>query len=73
MASHAPPTRRSSDPDPLVTVHRGRATVHKTWPPVPCSAPFVERLIRTIRREYLDHVRVWKVEALTLERDRFRA
>jgi hypothetical protein len=31
----------------------------KTVPLVPCSHPFVERLIGTIRREYLDHVLFW--------------
>jgi hypothetical protein len=31
----------------------------KTVPFVPCSHPFVERLIGTIRREYLDHLWFW--------------
>jgi putative transposase len=31
----------------------------KTLPFVPCSHPFVERLIGTIRREYLDHALFW--------------
>jgi putative transposase len=31
----------------------------KTVPHVPLSHPFVERLIGTIRREYLDHVPFW--------------
>ncbi len=55
MAGHAPPTCRSSDPDPLVTVHRGRATRRilavddiQTVPLVPSSPPFVARLIGTM-------------------------
>ncbi len=31
----------------------------KTVPYVPLSHPFVERLIGTIRREYLDHMLFW--------------
>jgi hypothetical protein len=33
--------------------------VIKTVPYVPISHPFVERLICTVRREYLDHVPFW--------------
>jgi len=38
----------------------------KTVPYIPLSHPFVERLIGTIRREYLDQVPFWS--ALDLER-----
>ncbi len=38
----------------------------KTVPYVPLSHPFVERLIGTVRREYLDQVPFWG--ALDLER-----
>jgi hypothetical protein len=31
----------------------------KTVPYVPLSHPFIERLIGTIRREYLDHILFW--------------
>ena len=31
----------------------------KTVPHVPLSHPFVERLIGTMRREFLDHVQFW--------------
>jgi transposase InsO family protein len=31
----------------------------KTVPHVPMSHPFVERLIGTVRREFLDHVPFW--------------
>ena len=80
MAGQAPPKPRSSDTNPLVTVHRWRATLRllevddiKTVPLVPCSHPFVERLIGTIRREYLDHICFWNVDDLTWKLDRFRA
>ena len=79
-AGPAPPKPRSSDHDPLVTVHRGRATRRglevddiKTVPRVPCSQPFVERLIGTIRREDLDPGLVWNVDDLTRKLDRFSA
>jgi hypothetical protein len=38
----------------------------KTVPPVPLSHPFVERVIGTMRREFLDQVLFWK--AWDLER-----
>ena len=53
----------SSDNDPLCRFHRWKANLRvlevtevKTVPYLPISHPFVERLIGTIRREYLDHV-----------------
>ena len=36
----------------------------KTVPHVPLSHPFVERLIGTIRREFLDHVLFWNARDL---------
>src|SRR5450631_266046 len=60
------PKHLSTDNDPLFRFHRWRANVRvleideiKTVPFVPCSHPFVERLIGTIRREYLDHLWFW--------------
>jgi putative transposase len=60
------PKHLSTDHDPLFRFHRWRANLRvleieeiKTVPFVPCSHPFIERLIGTIRREYLDHVLLW--------------
>ena len=36
----------------------------KTMPHVPLSHPFVERLIGTMRREFLDHVLFWNARDL---------
>ena len=56
----------STDHDPLFEAHRWRANLRileideiKTVPHVPLSHPFVERLIGTMRREFLDHVLFW--------------
>jgi hypothetical protein len=54
------PQHLSTDHDPLFEAHRWQANLRileidelKTVPYVPCSHPFVERLIGTIRREFL--------------------
>ena len=68
-----PPRYLSSDNDPLFRFHRWRANLRildveeiKSVPYVPMSHPFVERVIGTIRREFLDHVPFWN--SLDLER-----
>jgi len=60
------PQSLSSDHDPLFLFHRWRANLRilqireiKSVPYVPLSHPFVERLIGTIRREFLDQVPYW--------------
>ena len=65
------PRYLSSDNDPLFRIHQWNANLRilevmevKTVPHVPLSHPFVERLIGTIRREYLDHVPFWTVRDL---------
>ena len=64
--SESIPQSLSSDHDPLFLFHRWRANLRilqireiKTVPYVPLSHPFVERLIGTIRREFLDQVPFW--------------
>src|SRR5215469_14072774 len=60
------PKYLSSDHDPLYRFHQWEANLRtlevteiKTVPYVPISHPFVERLIGTIRREYLDRILFW--------------
>ena len=62
----APPTYLSSDHDPLFKYHRWKSNLRilgvkgiKTVPFVPISHPFVERLVGTVRREYLDQTPFW--------------
>jgi len=66
LGSATPPRYLSSDNDPLFEYHRWQANLRilettgiKTVPYTPVSHPFVERLIGTIRREFLDHVLFW--------------
>ena len=73
IAGKSLPWRLSSDHDPLFHFHRWLANLRileveeiKSIPYVPVSHPFVERLIGTIRREFLDHVLIWN--AIDLER-----
>jgi putative transposase len=78
MFNHAisgadPPRYLSTDNNPLFRFHRWRANLRildveeiKSVPFVPISHPFIERVIGTIRREYLDHVPFWN--SLDLER-----
>jgi len=61
----------SSDNDPLFKFHRWKANLRilaidevKTVPLVPLSHPFVERLIGTVRRYYLDHAPFWNATDL---------
>ena len=65
------PRHLSTDHDPLFEAHRWRANLRileideiKTVPQVPLSHPFVERLIGTVRREFLDHVLFWNARDL---------
>ena len=73
IAATESPRYLSSDNDPLFRFHQWHANLRilevtevKTTPYVPLSHPLVERLIGTIRREYLDQVPFWG--ALDLDR-----
>jgi transposase InsO family protein len=66
IRGHSLPKYLSSDHDPLYRFHQWQANLRvleiteiKTVPRVPLSHPFVERLIGTIRREYLDRTLFW--------------
>jgi transposase InsO family protein len=65
------PTYLSSDHDPLYRFHQWQANLGvlevaeiKTVPGVPLSHPFMERLIGTVRREYLDRTLFWTMADL---------
>jgi hypothetical protein len=73
------PKYLSSDHDPLYQFHQWQANLRilgvketKTVPSVPLSHPFVERLIGTIRREFLDHVLFWSAADLEMKLRDFR-
>jgi transposase InsO family protein len=66
IAGQGLPVRLSLDHVPLFRFERWQANLRileietiRTVPQVPASHPFVERLIGTIRREYLDAVLFW--------------
>ena len=73
------PSALSSDHDPLFEFQRWKANLRilevveiKTVPHVPLSHPFIERLIGTIRREFLDHVPFWGSRDLQRKLPHFR-
>jgi transposase InsO family protein len=79
IAGQPPPKRLSTDHDPLFRFHRWLANLRvleieevKSVPYVPVSHPFVERLIGTVRREYLDQVLFWNALDLTRKLEAFR-
>ena len=73
------PTRLSTDHDPLFQFHRWQANLRildvetvQTVPQVPWSHPFIERLIATIRQEYLDRLFFWTVDDLERKLELFK-
>ena len=79
IAGKSLPRHLSSDHDPLFRFHRWLANLRileveeiKSVPYVPVSHPFVERLIGTIRREFLDHVLIWNAIDLERKLEEFR-
>ena len=78
-AGHNTPQRLSFDHDPLFEFLQWKANLRileidpvTTVPHVPVSHPFVERLIGTIRREYLDRVFYWNARDLERKLETFR-
>jgi putative transposase len=74
------PRHLSTDHDPLFEAHRWMANLRileideiKTVPLVPLSHPFVERLIGTMRREFLDHMLFWNARDLERKLADFQA
>ncbi len=79
VAGRLVPKHVSTDHDPLFRFHRWLANLRvleideiKSVPYVPVSHPFVERLIGTIRREYLDRVFFWNAVDLARKLGEFR-
>jgi putative transposase len=79
IAGKSLPRHLSSDHDPLFRFHRWLANLRileveeiKSVPYIPVSHPFVERLIGTIRREFLDHVLIWNAIDLGRKLEEFR-
>jgi transposase InsO family protein len=79
IAGQPPPKHVSTDHDPLFRFHRWLANLRvlaidevKSVPYAPVSHPFVERLIGTVRREYLDRVVFWNAMDLARKLDSFR-
>jgi transposase InsO family protein len=73
------PRYLSSDHDPLYRYHQWRANLRirevrpiKSVPYVPVSHPFTERLIGTIRREYLDQNFFWNGRDLEVKLEEFQ-
>jgi hypothetical protein len=74
------PRYLSTDHDPLFEAHRWTANLRtleideiNTVPHVPRSHPFVERLIGTVRREFLDQVLFWNTGDLERKLAEFQA
>ncbi len=79
ISTQSVPLYLSSDNDPLFQYHRWRANLRildvveiKSIPYTPLSHPFNERLIGTIRREYLDHVFFWNAQDLERKQSDYR-
>jgi putative transposase len=78
IADQPLPKHVSTDHDPLFRFHRWLANLRvcateevKSVPYAPVSHPFIERLIGTVRREYLDHIFFWNAIDLTRKLDAF--
>ena len=79
ISSSGSPKYLSSDNDPLFTYHQWTANLRildadevKSIPYTPSSHPFIERLIGTVRREYLDHTLFWNTADLERKLENFK-
>jgi putative transposase len=79
IAGQGLPRRLSTDHDPLFGFHRWQANLRilevetvQSVPQVPWSHPFIERLIGTLRREYLDRLWFWTTADLERKLDSFK-
>jgi transposase InsO family protein len=80
ISTHGVPKRLSADNDPLFLYHQWQANLRilyvdeiKTVPYTAHSHPFIERLIGTIRREYLDQILFWNATDLEKKLTEFQA
>ena len=80
IAKQTPPRCLSSDHDPLFRFHRCLANLRvlevdeiKAVPCTPRSHAFVERLIGTVRREYLDRTLFWNQSDLERKLENYKA
>jgi transposase InsO family protein len=79
IAGQSCPLRLSFDHDPLFEFHRWRANLRvlgiesvRSVPYAPASHCFVERLIGTVRREYLDRLFFWNGTDLERKLEQFK-
>src|ERR1700730_7763655 len=80
IAKKTPPRCLSSDHDPLFRFHRWLANLRvlevdeiKAIPCTPRSHAFVERLVGTVRREYLDRTLFWNQSDLERKLENYKA
>jgi len=73
------PKKLCTDHDPLFQFHRWQANLRildvetvQTVPQIPWSHPFIERLISTLRREYLDRLFFWTADDLERKLESFK-
>ncbi|MFT6956375.1 MAG: putative transposase [Halieaceae bacterium] len=79
ISSKSLPKYLSSDNDPLFLFHRWQCNLRildvaelKSVPDTPTSHPFIERVIGTTRREYLDHLMFFNSRDLQDKLDQFQ-